>query len=286
MTLIRVLALAIVGLMVWPSTMAAQEPDDEGSGRGRRRRRGPDQIQQRIDQLREEGVAEDDPRLERMEQMLERMQQGDPRDKRRRGRAGGSALGEFGGFGSRQYSPEEMLEFVQQHDKLRKLFVESGEGEGASSEFMRRAVRRSGRQISEIMTATEQGQEDFARVLIESAAIQFQIRDRIGAYHTSPRESAERDAIRDVLADLVRRQVATDLVVQEFKLGALRERLAEQEARLAKDRNRQEELASRKLERLLSGQRQRMGEGGRRRPFEGRRGRGGRDFDRRREPER
>lgn len=282
MTLIRVLVLAIVGLMVWPSNMVGQERDDEGSGRGRRRRPDPEQLQQRIDQLREEGVADDDPRLERMQQMLERMQQGEPRSKWRRGGKGGSALDGFGGPNSRQYSSEEMLEFVMQHDKLRQLFVESGEGEGSSPEFMRRAVRRTGRQISEIMTATEQGQEEFARVLIESAGIQFQIRDRIGAYHSSPKESAERDGVREVLEDLVRRQVATDLVVQAFKLEGLRERLVLQEARLAKDRNRQEELTSRKLERLLSGERPGMRAGDRRRRFEGRRGGRGGEFGRRR----
>ena len=264
--------------------MVAQEPDEDGPRRERRRRRGPEQLQQRIGQLREEGAAEEDTRIRRMEQILERMQQGAPRNDRRRGRTGRPSFDGFDGFGSRQHSPEEMLEFVEQHAKLRKLLMGSSESEGASAEFLRRAVRRSGRQISEIMTATEEGQEDFAKVLIESAGIQFQIRERIGAYHSAPKESAERDLLRDELGNLVRRQVATDLVVQEFKLGALRERLARQETRLAKDRNRQEELASRKLERLLSGERQRMGEGGRRRPFEGRRGRGRGDFDRRREP--
>ncbi len=279
--LIGVLVLAVAGLMVWPASAMSQERDDEGSRRGRQRRRDPEQLRQRIEDLREEGVAEDDPRLQRMEEMLDRMQQGDRRNNRRRGGRGGSGLDGFAGFGARQYSPEEMLEFVQQHDTLRSMFVESGESEGASAEFMRRAVRRAGRQISEIMTATDQGQEQFARVLIESAGIQFQIRDRIGAYHASPKESAERDAFRDVLEDLVRRQVETDLVVQAFKLEGLRERLAEQEARLAKDRSRQGELTSRKLERLLSGERQRMRGGDRHRPSGRRGGRGGGDFDRR-----
>lgn len=281
-SLIRVFVLAIVGLMVWPSNLVAQEPDDDGPRRERRRRRAPEQLRQRIEQLREEGVAEDDPRMRRMEQILERMQQGAPRNDRRRGRAGRPGFDGFDGVGPRQYDPEEMMEFVEQHAKLRKLLMGSSEGEGASAEFLRRAVRRSGRQISEIMTATEEGQEDFANVLIENAGIQFQIRERIRVYHSAPKESAERDLLRDELGDLVRRQVATDLVVQEFKLAGLRERLARQETRLAKDRNRQEELASRKLERLLSGERQRMGQGGRRRPFEGRGGRGRGDFDRRR----
>ena len=120
--------------------------------------------------------------------------------------------------------------------------------------------------------------------MIENAGIQLKIRERIRVYHAAPKESAERGALRDELEGLVRRQVATDLVVQAFKLDGLRERLARQEARLAKDRDREAELASRKLERLLSGERQRMGEGGRRRPFERRGGRGRGDFDRRRGP--
>ena len=87
------------------------------------------------------------------------------------------------------------------------------------------------------------------------------------------------------MQDLVRRQVATDLVVQAYKLEALRERLAEQEARLAKDRDRQEALASRKLERLLSGEHRRMREGDRSsRPYERRRGGRRGEFGRRRGP--
>lgn len=285
MNLMGVFAVAAAGLMVWSSNSVAQEFDDDGPRGERRGRRGPEQIQQRIDQLREEGVAEDDPRLERMEKMLERMQQGDLRNDRRRGRGGPPGFDGLGGVGPRQYNPEEMMEFVEQHAKLRKLLMGSSKGEGASPEFLRRAVRRSGRQISEIMAATEAGQEDFANVLIANAGIQFQIRERIRVYHSSPKESAERGLLRDELADLVRRQVSTDLVIQEFKLAGLRDRLAKQEARLAKDHSRQEELASRKLERLLSGERWRMREGDRPpRPSDGRRGRGRGGFGGRRGP--
>ncbi len=285
--LIGVLVVAVAGLMVWPSTLAAQEPDDDGPRPERRGRRGPEQLRQRIEQLREEGLADDDPRLERMEQMLERMQQGNFRNDRRRGRAGRPGFDGLDGFGPRQYDPEEMMEFVETHAKLRELLMGSSKGEGTSPEFLRRAVRRSGRQISEIMTATEAGQEDFANALIENAGIQFQIRERIRVYHSSPKESAERGLLRDELTDLVRRQVSTDLVVQEFKLAGLRDRLAKQEARLAKDQNRQEELTARKLERLLSGEHRRMREGDRpQRPFDGRRGGRRGDFGRRKGPDR
>lgn len=284
MTLIRACVLAIAVLVVWPSNMVAQQPDDDGPRHERRRGRGPEQLRERIQDLREEGVADDDPRLERMEEMLERMQQGGPRGERRRGRGGRPGPHGLDGLGPRQYEPEEMMEFVEQHAKLRKLLMGSVESEGSSAEFLRRAVRRSGRQISEIMSATHEGQEEFANALIENAGIQLKIRERIRVYHASAKESAERDSLRDELEGLVRRQVATDLVVQAFKLDGLRERLARQEARLAKDRDRKEELASRKLERLLSGERHRMGEDGRRRPNEWRRGKGRGDFDRRRGP--
>ena len=65
MTLIRACVLAIAVLVVWPSNMVAQQPDDEGPRHERRRGRGPEQLRERIQDLRDEGVADDDPRPDR-----------------------------------------------------------------------------------------------------------------------------------------------------------------------------------------------------------------------------
>ena len=83
--------------------------------------------------------------------------------------------------------------------------------------------------------------------------------------------------MRKELEKLVRNQVDIDLVVQELKLVSLRQRLSKQETRLAKDRQRKDELAAKKLERILSGKRERSSR--RERPGPPRRRGRPRDFD-------
>ncbi len=93
--------LAIVGLMMCPAVLTAQGRGEGPPPRGERGpRRSPERIQQRIDDLIEEGVAEDDPRIQRLRRMLGWMEEGDgpPRDGRggppgrgRGGVGGGSA---------------------------------------------------------------------------------------------------------------------------------------------------------------------------------------------------
>ncbi len=247
--------LAIVGLMMCPAVLTAQ-----GQGKGppprreRGQRRSPERIQQRIDKLIEEGVAEDDPRIQRLRRMLDWIEQGDgpPPD----GRGGPRGRG-FGRFGSDQRGMEEMMDFVRQHPELQHLMMMSSDGREESRQAMQRNVRRSARQISEIMTATEEGNPDLANVLIESAKIQLTIRERARQYRQAPEGSPERGVMQSELEDLVRKQVDIDLVVQELKLVSLRQRLSKQEARLAKDHQRKDELVAKKLERILSGKRDR-----------------------------
>ncbi|MCH7873550.1 MAG: hypothetical protein IID33_17775 [Planctomycetes bacterium] len=59
------------------------------------------------------------------------------------------------------------------------------------------------------------------------------------------------------LEDLVRKHVDVDLEVQALKLVSLRQRLSKQETRLARDRQRKDELVAKKLDRILSGKRER-----------------------------
>ncbi len=262
--LIHVMVLAVAGLLMCPSTASAQEPDDDAPRRERRRMRRPEKIQQRIDGLIEEGVPEDDRRIQRLRRMLEWMEQeGWPGERGPRGPLGRGP----GDFGPRHYSPEEMMEFIEQHPELHRLMMMSPDGREASPKMLRRNLRRSGRQISEIMTAMEEGHPDLADVMIESAKIQFAIRGRVREYHEAPEDSSERELLRDELAELVQKQVATDLAVQGLKLVSLRERIADQEARLAKDRARVDELVAKKLERLLNGKGKRPGPRGRHERF-------------------
>ncbi|MCH8913057.1 MAG: hypothetical protein IIA33_05755, partial [Planctomycetes bacterium] len=56
--------LAIVGLMMCPAVLTAQGQGKGPPPRGERgQRRSPERIQQRIDDLIEEGIPEDDPRI-------------------------------------------------------------------------------------------------------------------------------------------------------------------------------------------------------------------------------
>ena len=247
--------LAIVGLMMCPAVLTAQ---GQGEGppprRARGQRRSPERIQQRIDELIEEGVPEDDPRIQRLSRMLGWIEQGGgaPAD----GPGGPRGRGP-GRFGPDQRGMEEMMDFVRQHPELEQLIMKSSDGREASHEVMQRNVRRSARQISEIMTATEEGNPELADALIESAKIQLTIRERARQYRRAPVDSSERGVMRTELEDLVRKQVDIDLDVQELKLVSLRQRLGKQEARLAKDRQRKDELVAKKLERILSGKRER-----------------------------
>jgi len=127
------------------------------------------------------------------------------------------------------------------------------------------------------MAATEEGNADLANVLIESTRNQLIIRERARRYRRAPEDSPERGVMQTELADLVRKQVEIDLQVQELKLVSLRRRLEKQEARLAKDHQRKDELAVKKLERILSGKRERSGR--RERSGAPGRGRRPRDFD-------
>ncbi len=247
--------LAIVGLMMCPAAITAQEPgEDSPPRRERGRRRSPERIQQRIDELMEEGVSEDDPRIQRLKRMLGWIEQGGgpPPD----GSGGPPGRGR-GGFGRGQRGMEEMMDFVRQHPELRRLMMTSSDDREASRQAMQKSVRRSARQISEIMTATEEGNHELADALIESAKIQLTIRERARQYRRAPEDSSERSVMQNELEDLVRKQVDFDLVVQELKLVSLRQRLGKQEARLAKDRQRKDELVAKKLERILSGKRER-----------------------------
>ena len=110
-----------------------------------------------------------------------------------------------------------------------------------------------------IMAATEEDNADLVIVLIESTKNQLTIRQRARRYRGAPEDSLERGVLRTELADLVRKQVDIDLAVQELKLVSLRHRLGKQEARLAQDHQRKDELAAKKLERILSGKRERSG---------------------------
>ena len=261
-SLLQVIVLAAVGVLLYPSGTSGQDSDERAPRRERRRMRSPDKIQERIDRLIEEGVSEDSPRLQRLRRVLERMEEGGwggDRDRdRARGRRRRPGRG-FGDFGPNQYSQQEIKEFVEQHPELQRLMMMSPDGRDASDDTLRRNLRRSSRQIAEVMTAMDEGQGELADVLIENAKMQFQIRERVRKYHESSEGSSERQFLRDELADLVRKQIAVDLVVQEYKLRNLRERLTDQEARLAKDRNRQDQLADKRLERLLSQDRERRG---------------------------
>ncbi len=262
--------LAIVGLMMCPAAMAAQEPgEDSPARRERGRRRSPERIQQRIDELIEEGVPGDDPRIQRLRRMLGWMEQGGgpPPD----GSGGPQGRG-FGRFRSDQRGMEEMMDFVRQHRELQQLMMTSSDDSEASRQAMQRNVRRSARQISEIMTATQESNHELADALIESAKIQLTIREQARQYRRAPEDSSERGVMQNELEDLVRRQVDIDLMVQELKLVRLQERLGKQEARLAKDRRRKDELVAKKLERILSGKRERSS----RRERPGPRGRRGR----------
>jgi hypothetical protein len=154
---------------------------------------------------------------------------------------------------------EEMMEFVRQHPELEKLMMKSHDGREASPKAMQRNVRRSAHQISEIMAAASAGNPDLADALIESAKVHLTVRERARRYHRAQPDSPDRAVIRDELDVLVREQVEIDLEVQELKLVSLRQRLGKQEARLAKDRQRQDELAAKKLERILSGKRKHSG---------------------------
>lgn len=262
---ILAIALALAGLLLCPCVVSAQERDEDAPRRGRRKAPRPERLQQRIDQLLEEGVSEDDSRVHRLQRLLEWMEQeGEPQEKGRR-RLRGPRGGEFG---PKRYGPEEMMEFVEQHPELRELMMTPPEGQESSPQVLRRNVRRSGRQISEIMSAVEEGYGDLAEALIGNAKIQFAVRRHLRQYHQAPEESSQREPLRDELRDLVRKQVDADLVVQGLKLVSLRQRLAEQEARLASDGLRRQELVDKKLERLLSGKGERSGRrGGRARRF-------------------
>ncbi|MCH8968591.1 MAG: hypothetical protein IIA66_05680 [Planctomycetes bacterium] len=247
--------LAIVGLMMCPAAITAQEPgEDSRPRRERGQRRSPERIQQRIDELIEEGVPEDDPRIQRLKRMLGWIEQGGgpPPDG-----PGGPQGRERRGFGANQRGSEEMMDFVRQHPELQQLMMMSNDGREESRQAMQRNVRRSARQISEIMTATEEGNPDLADALIKSTKFQLTIRERARRYRRAPEDSSERGVMRKELEKLVRNQVDIDLVVQELKLVSLRQRLSKQETRLAKDRQRKDELAAKKLERILSGKRER-----------------------------
>ena len=247
--------LAIAGLMMCPAALKAQ-----GQGKGppprseRGQRRSPERIQQRIDDLIEEGLPEDDPRIQRLRRMLGWMEQGDgpPRD----GRGGPPGRGR-GGFGADQRGIEEMTEFVRQHPELERLMMMSNDGREESRQAMQRNMRRSARQISEMMTATEEGNPDLADALLSSAKIQLTIRARARQYRRAAEDSSERGVMQTELEDLVRKHVDVDLEVQALKLVSLRQRLSKQEARLARDRQRKDELVAKKLERILSGKRER-----------------------------
>ncbi len=247
--------LALVGLMMCPAVLTAQEPAKGPPPRGERgQRRSPERIQQRIDKLIEEGVPDDDPRIHRLRRLLGCMVQGDGPPRGSRGGPPGRGPGRFG---PDQRGMEEMMDFVKQHPELQRLMMMSNDGREASPRVMQRNVRRSARQISEIMTATEEGNHELADALIESAKIQLTIRERARQYRRAPVDSSERGVMRTELEDLVRKQVDIDLMVQELKLVSLRQRLGKQEARLAKDRQRKDELVAKKLERILSGKRER-----------------------------
>ena len=271
--LMAVGVLAIAGLLMCPADLTAQRQGKGPPPRGERgQRRSPERIQQRIDELIEEGVSNDDPRIQRLRRMLSWMEQGD-------GPAPGGRGGPPGrrprGFGPDQRDMEEMMGFVRQHPELQGLMMQSSDGREASRQVMQRNVRRSARQISEIMAATEEGNADLAIVLIESTKNQLTIRERARRYRGAPEDSLERGVLQTELADLVRKQVDIDLAVQELKLVSLRHRLGKQEARLAQDHQRKDELAAKKLERILSGKRERSGRRerpgppGRRRPPRG-----------------
>ncbi|MCH8879510.1 MAG: hypothetical protein IID34_06455 [Planctomycetes bacterium] len=267
--------LAIVGLLMCPAVLMAQGQDKGPPPRGERvQRRSPERIQQRIDDLIEEGVPDDDPRIQRLKRMLGWMEQGDGPP---RGDRGGPPGRERRGFGANQRGSEEMMDFVRQHPELQQLMMMSNDGREESRQAMQRNVRRSARQISEIMTATEEGNPDLADALIKSTKFQLTIRERARRYRRAPEDSSERGVMRKELEKLVRNQVDIDLVVQELKLVSLRQRLSKQETRLAKDRQRKDELAAKKLERILSGKRERSSR--RERPGPPRRRGRPRDFD-------
>ena len=267
--------LAMVGLLMCPAVLTAQGQDKAPPPRGERgQRRSPERIQQRIDDLLEEGIPDDDPRIQRLKRMLGWMEQGDGPPRRDRGGPPGR---ERGGFGANQRGSEEMMDFVRQHPELQQLMMMSNDGREESRQAMQRNVRRSARQISEMMTATEEGNPDLADALIKSTKFQLTIRERARQYRRAPEDSSERGVLQNDLQDLVRKQVDIDLEVQELKLVSLRQRLSNQETRLAKDRQRKDELAAKKLERILSGKRERSSR--RERPGPPRRRGRPRDFD-------
>lgn len=239
--------LTAVAVMVCPVSVTALEDDEGGPPRRERMKRpGLKKIQERIERLREEGVAEDDPRIERLQKMLEAMEEGGRPDFRG-GSGGRDGEGRFGG--AQRRSPEEIRAFVEKHPQLRGLLAG---GDDEASARRPQHIADMERRIAEIMTAKEEGKDQLASALIENVKLQVSIGKKLREYHQATAESAERSRAREELSALVRQQVQADLGLEELKLQDLRERLAQQESRLAEDRTHQEELAAEKLEHLLS----------------------------------
>ena len=243
-TRIGLISMLATTLLVGLPVASAQDEQDGPPRRERLKRNGPQKIQQRIEKLREEGVPEDDPRIVRLEKMLQFAEEEAPRDGM--GRFGDGTGPRIGG--PRHHSPQEIQAFVEKHPELRDLLEPPGD-EGAPGRP--KMMQRSQRQISEIMTAMDEGRNQLAGALIDRAKLQLAIGKKLREYHQAADDS-DKTRARGELATLVRQQVQVGLAVEDLKLQGLRDRLAQQEARLAEDRTRQEELAAKKLEHLLS----------------------------------
>ncbi len=223
-------------------TVGSAQEDPDGP-RPAVRRRDPQRVQQRLDELIEQGASEDDPRVQKLRGVLQRLQESGDRPGRRSRKSGGH----------RRYSPEALLQFVEAHDALRELLAVNPDGTPVPPERLQHRLRRFGRQLSEIMDAFEAGDPQRGEKMIASATIQYAIGQKLHDYHQRSDGDVRKAQLRDELAALVEQRVAIELEVEALKLSGLRQRLERQEQRLDHDRERQSEIVAKKLDLLLSG---------------------------------
>ena len=253
-----------LGMMLAALPAAAQDAEEQADRRpGRRRMRNPEMIQERIDEMLERGIAEDDPRIERLRRMQEAIEQGEFRGRRGVGEGQRDRPGQDRFRNRARFGPQEIREFVDQNAELRELFSTMPDGSAAPPEHLNRNLRRFGRQISEIIAALEEGKQALSELMIASAGNQFAIAQKLREYREVSGESASKQVMHAELKELVGKQVEIELGVEALRLQDLRVRLAEQEQRLSRDRRNQDELTDKRLDRLLTRGLERERRGGR-----------------------
>lgn len=243
-----------------------QPPDHARRGKGGAR--NPDRLQQRLERVRNEleELRQEDPdshRVAALEEQVEHLEMVLDRMQRSVGRRGPRARGDRDShFGSARrggpggppppYSEEQMIEFLEEHEELGKLFEGKSKSRRGKNKFMRKPFKRHDKQLREIMAAYDSGAEELGDKMIDSAKIQFRISPLLRQYREAPEGSEDRDVLREEIAALVQSQVSIDLQVRELELEGLRQRLAKQQKKIEADWDRQDEIAGKKLERILS----------------------------------